>query len=252
MVYKKRGYRRNRKYNRRFRYSRLIRNRSSISQAGQIASLNKRINGVYRKLKPDTNVFTTDSFTKVFDNSVYSNTYYSSDITCLQFKNQQGQTFDFTLGDTRKLYNVRFFGNFEYTDNYVVQPQIDHQRTCMARIIIAQRIQGTANKAVINDIVNLDNTGAGYELNCLKPLKDNVTDYVRILYDRAYTFSDQRPIRTFNINLRKLLPWRFSTGDNYHYGSFVFIVVTAGLHWDATYTQELKFNYGVKMACPEA
>lgn len=252
MVYGKRTNRRNRKYNRRFRYSRLIRNRSSISQAGQIASLNKRINGVYRKLKPDTTIWYTDSFTKVFDNSVSANTYFSSDLTADRFKNLLGGSFEYTAGDTRKLYNARFFGNFEYMDNYVVQPQVDHQRTCMARIIIAQRIQGSANKAVITDIAKIESSGAGYELNCLKPLKDNVTDYVRILYDRSYTFSDQRPIRSFNINLRKLLPWRFSSGDAYHYGSFVFMVITAGLHWDATYTQELKFNFGVKLACPES
>lgn len=251
MPYGKRSYRRNRKYNRRFRYSRLIRNRSSIAQAGQIKALSSRINRVYRRLKPDTNVFYTDSFTKVFDNSASANTYYCSDVTSAEFKNQQGQAFQFSIGDSRKLYNVRFYGNFEYVDNYVVQPQVDHQRTCMARIIIAQRIQGSANKAVITDIAKIESSGAGYELNCLKPLKDNVTDYVRILYDKAYTFSDQTPIRSFNINLRKLLPWRFSSGDTYHYGSFVFMVITAGLHWDTTYTQELKFNWGAKLACPE-
>lgn len=251
MAYRRRGYRRARRASKRWRYGRLIRNRSSIAQAGQIKALSSRINRVYKKLKPDTNVYYTDSFTKVFDNSVSSNTYFSSDLTADRFKSQLGQAFELVAGDTRRLYNVRFYGNFEYMDNYVVQPQVDHQRTCMARIIIAQRIQGSANKAVVTDIAKIESSGAGYELNCLKPLKDNVTDYVKILYDKVYTFSDQRPIRTFNINLRKVLPWRGSSGDAYHYGSFVFIVITAGLHWDTTYTQELKFNYGVKLACPE-
>lgn len=251
MAYRRRGYRRSRRAAKRWRYGRLIRNRSSIAQAGQIKALSTRINRVYRKLKPDTNVFSTEAFTKVFDNSVFANTTYCSDLTSTSFKDAQNLTFKFTLGDSRKLYNVRFFGNFEYTDNYVVQPQVDHQRTCMARILIAQRIQGSANKAVLNDIIKLDSFGAGYELNCLRPLRDNVTDYVKILYDKAYTFSDQRPIRSFNINLRKLLPWRFGSNDTYHYGSFVFIVITSGLHWDSTYTQKLNFNYGVKLACPE-
>nr|QTE03337.1 MAG: capsid protein [Cygnus atratus CRESS-DNA-virus sp.] len=251
MAYRRRSYRRGRRAAKRWRYGRLIRNRSSIAQAGQIKALSSRINRVYKKLKPDTNVWYTDSFTKVFDNSVISNTYYVSDLYSSVFKSQSGTNFGYSTGDTRRLYNVRFFGNFEYEDNYVVQPQIDHQRTCMARIIIAQRIQGSANKAVVGDIVNIESSGAGYELNCLKPLKDNVTDYVKILYDKAYTFSDQRPIRAFNINLRKILPWRFSSGDTYHYGSFVFIVVTAGLHWDTTYVQKLKLNYSVKLACPE-
>lgn len=154
-------------------------------------------------------------------------------------------------GASVKLYNCRFFGTLEYTDTFLQQVAIDHQRSCMARIIICQRIQGSANAPVINDIIQLGSSGAAYELNAMRPLRDNVTTYMKVLYDRSYILSDQRPIRTFNINLRKLLPFRFANNDTSHYGSFVFIICTAGLHWDSNYHQQIKASFSAKLALPQ-
>lgn len=251
MPYGKRSYRRNRKYNRRFRYSRLIRNRSSIAQAGQIKALSSRINRVYRRLKPDTNVYVTAGDSLFFDNSAFANTYYMKNLTIGDFAGGGGPGMIPKEGLSLKLYNCRFFGTFEYTDTFIQQAAIDHQRSCMTRIIIAQRIQGSANQPVIGDIIDLSNAGPEYELNAIKPLRDNVTTYMKILYDRAYTLSDQQPIKTFNINLRKILPFRFGNNDASHYGSFVFIIVTAGLHWDASYHQQVKCSWASKLAMPQ-
>lgn len=150
-----------------------------------------------------------------------------------------------------KLYNARFFGTLEYTDTFLTQAAIDHQRSCMVRIIICQRIQGSANNPQVGDIINISASGPDYELNAIKPLRDNVTSYMKVLYDKAYTLSDQQPIKTFNINLRKLLPFRFGNNDSSHYGSFEIVIVTAGLHWDTNYHQQVKCSWASKLALPQ-
>lgn len=249
---RRKSYRRGNKRYSRWRYGRLIRNRSSTAQAGQIAALNKRVNGVYRKLKPDTQIWYSDYKNYIFNNSALSSVYSFTEIGPKNFHDAANHSMVFTNGDSHKIYNARIFGTIEYSDNYVSNPAIDHQRTCSFRVIVAQRLQSGTSSIDPSSILQVAQAGPGYELQAVAPLRDNCTATVRILTDRHYTFSDQYPVRNFSISLNKLRPFR-CTSDNGEYpqGDIIVYFVSAGLHWDSVYSQQLNVNWGMKLAMPE-
>lgn len=248
-----RRYRRSRRYGRKtLRSSNIYTRTSAKSQARQIVALNRRVSRVYKSLRPDTNVYLTDAQSIVFTNSSTGTVYNMTTFTSNSFKDASGTALPSLPGDSRKLYNMRLFGNVEYSDDYVQTSAVDHQRTCSFRVIIGQYIRTASSAVSQNSILEISRTGTGYELNAVRPLRDNVTSYVKILLDRPYSMSDQSPIRQLRYNFRKLLPFRTDAVDgNYHYGSFFVLLVTAGLHWDSSYSQQIKANYGLKLALPE-
>lgn len=248
-----RYYRRRRRYGRRtLKTSNVYRRTSAKSQARQIVTLNRKVNRIYRNLRPDTQIWFTNSMVRIFNNSSASAVRYFSQWTAQSFRNADDTSFELSPGDTRKLYNLRIVGNVEYSDNYPDVVAIDHQRTCSIRFIVGQYIRSASVALSEDSILQVVTSGDGYELNTVRPLRDNVTSYCKLLYDKSYTFSDQTPIRQFKWSFNKLLPWRRDAIDGtYHYGSFFFFVVTAGLHWDSTYAQQLKLNYMMKLALPE-
>lgn len=247
-----RRYRRRVRRSRTLRSSNVYRRTSAKSQARQIVALNRKISRVYKSLRPDTQVFYTNPVSRIFNNSAASAVHYFTSWTASGFKNSDGISFELDPGDSRKLYNFRVAGTVEYSDNYPEQAAVDHQRTCSIRIILGQSIRSASASVSENSILETVTSGDGYELNCVRPLRDNCTSYVKILYDKSYPMSDQNPIREIKWNFRKLLPWRRDAIDGaYHYGAFWILVTTAGLHWDSNYSQQLKFNYMLKLALPE-
>lgn len=244
--------RRGRRGNRVLRSSNVYRRTSAKSQARQIVALNKKVSRVYKSLRPDTQIYYTQPLSRVFNNSVAANVHYFSHLPINVFGDSSSQAFVLKPGDTRKLYNFRLNGTIEYSDNYPDVVSVDHQRTCSIRVIVGQAVRSASSSLSEDSILQVSTSGAGYELNAVRPLRDNVSSYVRILCDKAYTLSDQSPIRMLKWNFRKLLPWRLdAVGGNYPYGSFFILVATAGLHWDSTYSQQLKFSYMLKLALPE-
>lgn len=246
--YRRRSSRRNRV----LRSSNVYRRTSAKSQARQIVALNKKVSRVYKSLRPDTQVYYTQAFTRDFNNSAAANVIYSTQLVASNFSDSDGKVFALDPGDSRRLYNLRLSGTIEYADTFPGDVAIDHQRTCSIRVILCQSIRGASAQLSPDSILQVFSSGASYELNTVRPLRDNVTSYVKVLYDKSYVMSDQTPIRMLRWNFRKLLPWRRDAVDgNYHYGSFFLYVVTAGLHWDSNYSQQLKFSYMMKLALPE-
>lgn len=246
--YRRRSSRRNRV----LRSSNVYRRTSAKSQARQIVALNKKVSRIYRSLRPDTQVYVTNPIVRVFNNSVSSSVHYFTQWTATGFRDSDGTTFTLDPGDSRKLYNLRLNGTIEYSDNYPDVAAVDHQRTCSIRVIFGQAVRSASASLSESSILEVATSGDGYELNTVRPLRDNVTSYARVLYDKSYVMSDQTPIRMLKWNFRKLLPWRRDAIDgSYHYGSFFILVATAGLHWDSNYSQQLKLNYMLKLALPE-
>lgn len=246
-----RRYRR-RRGRRTLRSSNVYRRTSAKSQARQIVALNKKVSRMYRSLRPDTQVYVTNPIVHVFNNSSVAGVSYSSQYTASTFRDADGVLFALDPGDTRRLYNLRLHGTIEYSDNYPDIAAVDHQRTCSIRVVLCQSVRSASSALSPDSVLQVVTSGDGYELNTVRPLRDNVTSYVKVLYDKSYMMSDQSPIRMVKWNFRKLLSWRRDAIDgNYHYGSFFILITTAGLHWDSSYSQQLKFSYMMKLALPE-
>lgn len=234
MPYAKLNRRRNYRYNRRrLSNSTLFNKTSAKSQARQIAALRNRINNVERNNRPETQLHTGTSGA-TFNNSNFSATHQNWVIS-LPGTSMTGQWV--------RSKGLSLRGVVEYSDNYQNVVAADHQRTCTFRFIIYGKLVSNSTEISTADIIDLSNSGRGYELNAVKPLKKGITSYVKIYYDKSYTISSQNPIKKFNINLKKLLNLHKETTDEHPRGEIGFSVITSGLHWDNSYTQELRLNF---------
>lgn len=249
-----RRYKRNNRRSRRTLSTKNIYNRRSAkSQANQIYALRKRISAVARANRPETYIkYATHQ--RVFTNSSIDRTYEGYGVYPLKSA---------INGNVAKMYNLIFRGNFEYADNYDLYPAIDHQRTCSMRIIVVQT-KATTSSFGTNDILDLGSSGVSYELNAYKPFKSGVTSRFKILYDKIYTLSNQLPIRQFNINIRNIGNVIYEMSTEVDEGSTVatstpvpkgaisVFIVSSGLHWDSTYSQQVTMNSFIKYAYSDA
>lgn len=240
MAYR-RYYRRGKKYFRRRTLStRSIYNkRSSKSQANQIYALNKKVNAIARANRPDTHILTNGPISQQFSNATLASLSksYASGLT--------------PTGNYCRLLDFSISGTFEYADNKEAYPGVDVPRAGTIRLVIWQSLQTKASSAVqeISNLIDLSGTGAGYELNTMRPFRDGVTSYVKILYDKTYTVSDQYPIRLFKVRLNKLMPMRIETGDSKPQGEIYYGFVTSGLHYgSAAYSEYITCNFITKIA----
>lgn len=229
-----------RKYRRRTLSTRNIYNkRSSKSQANQIYSLNKKVNAIARANRPDTHILINDPVTQEFTNSSLATVHksYSSGLT--------------PTGNYARLLTFKISGTFEYGDNKESFPGIEVPRAGTIRLVIWQSLASKSSGTVqsIENLIDVSNTGAGYELNTMRPFKEGVTAYVKILYNKVYSVSAEKPIRPFKVRINKLMPMRLETGDSKPRGEIYFGFVTSGLHWaSASYSEHITCNFITKLA----
>lgn len=206
---------------------------SARNQSKQILSLRKRIKNVERNCRPETQLYTVIDSEK-FTNSTFATTNKNWVISAPTV-NMSGQWLH------SKGLNVRAL--IEYSDNYVIDAAVDHQRTCSFRILIYSRVASGNNVIPIENIADISSSGDGYELNAIRPLKKGLTSYAKIYYDKSYTISSQNPIKRVFISLKRIMNMHKETNDTHARGEIILAFITAGLHFDSTYNQELKMSF---------
>ncbi|QIR82202.1 capsid protein [Chicken virus mg5_2676] len=245
-----RRYRKGR-YSRRSKLTtkRILTRRSSNSQAQQILALRNSVRRISRTLRPETKL-TYGEYGNVFNNS---STAANSWGTFIYVPKAQID------GNTVQYKSFRLCGNFEYSDTFGTNVAIDHQRTCTMRIIVYQ-LKSASNKAPdVDNILDMTPTGVGYELNAYKPFKAGTGRSVKILSNRVITLSNQQPIKRFDIKLNRGLLNQTYLMDSEHdlqdvvemptpRGAFAVALIASGLHWDSTYSQQVRANFFVKIA----
>lgn len=235
-----RKYFRRKYYRRRTLSTRNIYNkRSSKSQANQIYSLNKKVNAIARANRPDTHILTSNPVSQEFTNSSLATIHksFSSGLT--------------PTGNYCRLLDFKISGTFEYGDNKESFPGIEVPRAGTIRLVIWQSLSSKASSTVqsMENLIEISNSGSSYELNTMRPFKDGVTGYVKILYDRTYNVSNQYPVRPFKVHIKNLMPMRLETGDNKPRGEIYYGFVTSGLHWvNTSYNEHITCNFITKIA----
>lgn len=233
--YRGKKYYRRRTLSTRSIYSR----RSSKSQANQIYALNKKVNAIARANRPDTHIMSNGPISQEFTNSSLATSHksYSTGLT--------------PTGTYCRLLDFSIAGTFEYGDNKESYPGIEVPRAGTIRLVVWQSLASKASGNVQNmtDLIEISNSGAGYELNTMRPFKDGVTAFVKIIYDRTYTVSSEYPVRPFKVHLKNLMPMRMQIGDQGPRGAVYFGFVTSGLHWVNTgYNEHITCNFISKIA----
>lgn len=237
-----------RRYKRRFgrSYRRNLSNRSifgktgSKSQARQIASLRNRI-GRLAKITRKEIRNSQETYNRTFTNSVLSSVYDTFTLTD-----------NFMQGQWTKLRGLSINGILEYGDNREAYPGVDFTRSGSVRILVYQNLQSRNSDNAVTSVLDISNTGTDYELNTTRPLKDGVSAFVKILYDRTYTLSDQQPQRRVKINLKRLLNLHKETNDSQARGVITIGIITSGLHWTSGgYTEQITASLVAKQVYTE-
>lgn len=251
MAYGRRYRRRYTRRNRRSLSNRSIYgSKSARSQANQIAALRNRVASIAKACRPEIKI-TYAEYGNVFNNSSVAANSWGTFIYVPKAQID---------GNVIQYKSFRLCGNFEYSDTFANNVAIDHQRTCTMRIIVYQ-MRSTSSLGVpdTENILDVAGTGLGYELNAYKPFKAGAGRVVKILSNRVITLSDQQPIKRFDIKINKglmnqtFLMQKESDMDNLvelntPRGAFGISIVASGLHWDTTYSQQVKSNFFVKTA----
>lgn len=199
--------------------SRVLTRTSARAQARQIIALRNRINRISRLNRKELRNF-QQTYSKTFTSSAFSSVY-----------DTWGMSTSFMSGQWTKLRGFSINGILEYADNREAFPQNNITRSGSIRLVIYQIIQSRVSTVNIDSLLEIGATGTDYELNTTRPLKNGVTSFVKILYDRTYTLSNQVPQRRVRIYLRKLLNLHKETDDTVPKGTIKVGIVTSGLHW---------------------
>ena len=248
-----RKYRRTYRRNRRTLSTRNIwANRSSRSQAAQISALKRRVRAVSRACRPEVKIWNSDAVSTTFDNSALANNHQLNPVfRTLDVGTAEGQM----IGDQVRIKSVCMYGTLEYYNNSATQYHDSEPAGGFIRFIYFQT-KAINVAPVVSEILDVSSSGAGYEINCEKPLINGFSAQFRVLGDYKYAMNPTRnhilfkhrlPIK-FKNSLLKIPPVSQEIAMN----SIYVLIVTSGLHWDTNFTESISANRQVKVAYTDA
>ena len=245
----RRSYRRNYKKGKTLRKSNIFSNRSAKSQSYQIAALNRKVNRVYRTTKPEYKVV---GITGAHHTSFYSSEATSPHIYVNYFDGPNAGTADYQrIGDKINSIAYHFYGTFEYHNTSTSGYHNSESAGAPMRVIILQRkVESTPESAVnLSDVLAITaSSGDAYSCQVMSPFRDGVTEKYNILCDRKFTLTSARNQKLLHLKV-KPKNMRFN-GSNTN-GLVVFII-SAGLHYDANFTETVECYWSQKYVFTDA
>lgn len=228
MVYVKRSNKRNSKSKALSRKN-IYTKTSAKSQSNQIVALTKRVSALSKRnrlelLRYPVGVSTTSV---TFDSSALSAVQYTQAVNMVSF----------CKGSWTHLRKFAVHGILSYADNdSAATPRPSGiSQAATARLIIWQNLRSNSSAMTLDDILSVGWSGADYQMNTVRPLRDGVTSVAKILYHKVFNISHQRPQIPFKISINKLL--NYHKEDNAAFtigrGSIYIAWVTSGLEWTA-------------------
>lgn len=243
-----------RRYGRTYRkrYSKLSKaniygNRSARSQAGQIAALNRKVNKIAKRDKPEYKIVNTSPYAKSFTSQALSNTY----ITISQpFPTVNNASDEGMVGNKVHMIALKMNGYCEYFNSSNTGYHDTESAGCVIRIIAIQFKQSGGTVIPIDQLLQQAGTvGSNYTALAYSPFKQGITNKCRVLMDYRSIITTTRNQKLLNLRvpLRKYRDLRFDNGTNAWSNNVLFYVIVGGLHYDQNYTETVEFNATLKL-----
>lgn len=202
------------------------------------------------------------TFTRTFTNASLASNYeiYSQNPWSGSGSGDLGSTVP--SGNFARCKGISVRLNVEYSDNWSgnVSQSEAHQRTASYRIVLLQQknslVQSTGN-ALFDNIFNVSSTLTSGDDNTIKPLRSGLTSEFKVLYSKAFTISNQRPVRIHNVYIPANRCLNFSLATNPSgtpenpfgsRGTLILALLTGGLHADADYNSQIVMTHCIKLA----
>lgn len=184
---KKKTYTKNTKFSK----NNLYKNRSSKKQAGQIYKLNKKINNIEKKTKPEIH--------NLQWNVDLSHEFSTSNCNLGTASNLYTGLKGIMKGDLVRIQNIQFYGYLHSSLTYAEEGQGYLDSYC--RLIIVQN--KTLNQSFPSDILLTQAASGG--LACINsPYMEGFSQTVKLLYDKVYHITPDNRSRTFKFTLKKM------------------------------------------------
>lgn len=223
-------------------------NRSAKSQASQIYKLRKRLNYISKVNRPETKVYYGSATSFSFDSSTLLNTYTSF---CVPLPSE-GSGDDERIGNFMRIKSMQLNISTEYYNSSETGYHGSESSGSAYRIIIGQykRVMSDTAPTVAGVLQESSNSGAAYTNQAVCPLKTGQTEYSKILFDKSYTISTNKNqgihklrVKPDNIRIDE------SNGNTNH---IWVIIISAGLHSDANFTEFIEGTYSTKLVYTDA
>ena len=201
---------------------------SARAQASQIMKLNRKINSLYRRFKPETKVILTPATQHTYTNETASATY-----RCYPSANIEPGTSDQgRIGNFVRVKSLTWYFTFEYRDTKQSTGVLPDSEGCPFRIIIGQYkrpVSPTAVPTAAEVIDRYASTGGQYTHNVVSPLSTNITATHKILTDRKFTITADSNQKLIRIRVK---PDNFRFDSDGNFNNVWVMIVASGLHWD--------------------
>lgn len=215
-------------------------------QASQIDALNRRINDINRRFKPEVKTHQNEAVSTTFTNSIFGDSYYVSYYSMPALGSGETNR----EGDKIFIKNIQWNLTFEYFNNSATGYHNGESSGCPVRIMVLKtKIPATytAYFPVLNDILEYSsNSGTGYTQRAVSPWKHGITDKYKILYNKVFyltTNKNQKILRIFTKG--GVQQWNTSGDECVQY---YIIIAPAGLHQDTDFTENIQMTLSKKMA----
>lgn len=211
------SFRRTRRFNRKRSYARrklsktnIYLNRGARSQATQIAALNRKINAISRRDRPETQIINGSPVTIQFPDTGNVPNYYSFVMASPEHNSSDLGTVN---SDCFKLYDtsLRIYMKLASTPASNIGGSI---RIFALQVISTSDISnGLPVPPGLNDVIFGASTNFTDD-DYLKPFTNNITNQYRVLFNRVYSVSQDKPVFSKLLTMRpKHKLCRFGTNN---------------------------------------
>lgn len=246
--YNRRNYKRGYKLSTRNIYS----NRGAKSQASQIAALNRKINKIARKDKPEYKVVNVAPFAKSFTSQTLSGTY----ITQYQPYPLVGNATDEGMvGNIVHMTSLVLNGYCEYFNSSTTGYHDTESAGCVLRVIAIQFKDNRSGVIPIDQLLqNAGTVGTNYTALAYSPFIQGITNKCRILMDYKTTLTTTRnqKLLKLKIPLGKCRDLRYDNPSQTWSNNVLVYVIAGGLHYDQNFVETLEFNAAMKLVYTDA
>ena len=212
--------------------------RSSLAQANQIQALNKKVNAIYRKTKPERKVVRDVAPVTV---TLSSNVGGSTQSHMVPLDIQVGADDNMRIGDKVYRRDV-FYITLEYFNSSETGYHGSESAGCQFRFVLGQYKTPTnyLNSPSTETIIDAYSTsGTGYTISSIAPLVNGVTEQHKIWKDLKFNMTSTRNQKMLKITT----PWyscRFADAATTNHSWL--LVNAAGLHWDSNFSEYVELT----------
>lgn len=208
------------------------------SQASQIYALNKKVNSIYRKTKPERKVVHDIAPVTV---TLSSNVGGSTQSHMVPLDVSVGADDNMRIGD--KIYRRdTFYISLEYFNSSETGYHGSESAGCQFRFVLGQYktptnyLNSPSNESIIDAY---STSGVGYSISSIAPLVNGVTENYRIWKDLKFLMTSVRNQKMLKITT----PWyscRFQDASTTNHSWL--LVNVAGLHWDSNFSEYVELT----------